>query len=30
MSPSAYFAQQIDLQDITYAQEWLAIKVSSF
>uniref|UniRef100_A0A2N9FRD3 Cellulose synthase-like protein E6 n=1 Tax=Fagus sylvatica TaxID=28930 RepID=A0A2N9FRD3_FAGSY len=26
MSPSAYFAQQIDLQDITYAQEWLAIK----
>uniref|UniRef100_A0A2N9HLX5 Glycosyltransferase 2-like domain-containing protein n=1 Tax=Fagus sylvatica TaxID=28930 RepID=A0A2N9HLX5_FAGSY len=27
MSPSAYFAQQIDLQDITYAQEWLAIKI---
>uniref|UniRef100_A0A2N9HRR9 Glycosyltransferase 2-like domain-containing protein n=1 Tax=Fagus sylvatica TaxID=28930 RepID=A0A2N9HRR9_FAGSY len=26
-SPSAYFAQQIEVQDITYAQEWLAIKV---
>nr|XP_023881406.1 cellulose synthase-like protein E6 [Quercus suber]POF22860.1 cellulose synthase-like protein e6 [Quercus suber] len=25
-SPSAYFAQQIDIQDITYAQELLAIK----
>ncbi|GMY30927.1 cellulose synthase-like protein E6 [Fagus crenata] len=30
MSPSAYFAQQIDLQDITYAQEWLAIKIKRF
>nr|XP_023881873.1 cellulose synthase-like protein E6 isoform X1 [Quercus suber]POF22854.1 cellulose synthase-like protein e6 [Quercus suber] len=25
-SPSAYFAQQIDVQDITYGQEWLAMK----
>ena len=29
-SPSAYFSQQIDIQDITYAQELLAIKVSSW
>ena len=27
-SPSAYFAQQIDVQDITYGQEWLAMKAS--
>nr|XP_023881643.1 cellulose synthase-like protein E6 isoform X2 [Quercus suber]POF22855.1 cellulose synthase-like protein e6 [Quercus suber] len=25
-SPGAYFAQQIDVQNITYAQEWLAMK----
>ena len=29
-SPSAYFSQQIDIRDITYAQELLAIKVSSW
>ena len=28
-SPSAFFAQQIEVQDITYAQDWLAIKVVS-
>lgn len=28
-SPGAFFAQQIDVQDITYALEWLALKVSS-
>ncbi|GMY30928.1 cellulose synthase-like protein e1 [Fagus crenata] len=28
-SPSAYCAQRIEVQDITYAQEWLAIKVVS-
>ena len=28
-SPGAYFAQQIDVQNITNAQEWLAMKVSS-
>ncbi|KAL4618569.1 hypothetical protein ACB092_06G020300 [Castanea dentata] len=25
-SPGAFFAKQIDVQDITYAQEWLALK----
>ena len=29
-SPGAYFSQQIDVHDIKYAQEWLAIKVTSW
>ena len=29
-SPGAYFSQQIDVHDIRYAQEWLAIYQGNF